>query len=77
MQVIIWSKDNCSFCVRAKQLLSLSGIDYQERNISQGPWTKDQLLTAIPSARTVPQIIIDDQLIGGYTDLVKWAEDRN
>ena len=71
-RAIIWSKDYCPYCVRAKALLDAKGIVYEERNISQGEWTKEQLLEAVPGARTVPQIFLDGELIGGYDQLKEY-----
>jgi glutaredoxin 3 len=71
MKAIVWSKDACPFCVQAKALLNSKGIELEERNITQGTWTKDQLLEAIPTARTLPQIFLDDNYIGGFTELRK------
>ena len=68
MKAIVWSKDACPFCVQAKALLELRGIEYEERNVSQN-WTREQLMEAVPTARTLPQIFLDDQHIGGFTDL--------
>ena len=68
MKAIVWSKDQCSFCVQAKNLLNSKNIDYEERNINEG-YTKEQLLEVVPNARTLPQIFIDDKLIGGFTEL--------
>ena len=68
-KAIVWSKDHCPYCVNAKALLDNKGIEYEERNISQGEWSKAQLLEAVPNARTVPQIFIDGKLIGGYDQL--------
>ena len=68
MKAIVWSKDQCSFCVQAKNLLNSKNIEFEERNIQQD-WTREQLLEAVPNARTVPQIFIDDKLIGGFTEL--------
>jgi glutaredoxin 3 len=68
MQAIVWSKDACPFCVQAKALLEARGIEFEERNVSQD-WTREQLLEAVPNARTLPQIFLDDQHIGGFTDL--------
>jgi glutaredoxin 3 len=68
MKAIVWSKDSCPFCVQAKALLELRGIEYEERNVSRD-WTREQLLEAVPTARTLPQIFLDDQHIGGFTDL--------
>lgn len=70
MKAIVWSKDACPFCDQAKNLLKLKGIEYEERNISRD-WTREQLLEAVPDARTVPQIFLDEQLIGGFTELRK------
>jgi glutaredoxin 3 len=69
MRAIVWSKDACPFCVQAKNLLTSRGIEYEERNISAGTWTKEQLLEAVPDARTLPQIFLDDQHVGGFTEL--------
>ena len=71
MNIIVWSKNQCPYCEQAKALLNTKGLQFEERNISSGPWTREQLLEAIPSARTVPQIVIDGKNIGGYTDLRK------
>lgn len=68
MKAIVWSKDQCPYCVQAKALLESKGIEYEERNIQHG-WTREQLLEAVPTARTVPQIFLDDKLIGGFTEL--------
>ena len=71
MQALVWSKDFCGYCDRAKRLLEQKGIKYEERKIGT-EWTKEQLLESVPTARTVPQIFLDDKHIGGYDDLVKY-----
>jgi len=65
---IVWTKPGCTFCDMAKSLLEQKGIEYEERNIGSG-WTKEQLLEAIPSARSVPQIILNNEYIGTYQHL--------
>jgi len=70
MKAIVWSKNACPFCDQAKNLLKLKGIEFEERNISTD-WTREQLLEAVPNARTVPQIFLNEQLIGGFTELRK------
>ena len=70
MKAVVWSKDACPFCVQAKALLESRGIEFEERNVSKD-WTKEQLLEAVPTARTLPQIILDEQYIGGFTELRK------
>jgi glutaredoxin 3 len=71
MKAIVWSKDACPYCVQAKNLLQLKGIEFEERNITQGTWTREQLLESVPNARTLPQIFLDEELIGGFTELKK------
>jgi len=69
-KAIIWSKDQCPFCVQAKALLESRGIEYEERNVSHD-WTREQLLEAVPNARTVPQIFLGEELVGGFNELRK------
>ena len=71
MKAIVWSNVGCSYCEQAKNLLKTKGIEVEERNIALGTWTVQQLQEAVPGARTVPQIFIDDELVGGYTDLIE------
>ena len=68
MKAIVWSKDSCPFCTQAKALLESRGIEYEERNVSQN-WTREQLLEAVPNARTVPQIFLNEELVGGFNEL--------
>jgi len=67
---IVWSKDQCPYCDQAKALLKSRGIEYEERNVSLD-WTREQLLEAVPNARTLPQIFLDQELVGGFTELRK------
>ena len=68
IKTIVWSKVTCPFCDMAKTLLKNKGIVFEERMIGVG-WTREQLLESIPNARTVPQIILNGVLIGGYEQL--------
>lgn len=69
MTAIVWSKDGCGQCVSAKALLESKGIAYEERNIQGGMWTREQLLSDVPSARSLPQIFLNDEYVGGFTEL--------
>lgn len=74
MKVVIWSKYQCSQCEQAKAFLGQRDIAFEERKIGDG-YTKEDLLEAVPSARSVPQIFINDQLVGGFTELKKYIEE--
>jgi glutaredoxin len=74
--VTVYSKDDCPYCVKAKTVLSLRNIKFTEKKIGVDV-TREQLLEAIPNARTVPQIVINGDSIGGYEQLLKYIEETN
>jgi glutaredoxin 3 len=61
-------KRSMSLLRASKALLESRGIEYEERNVSRD-WTKEQLLEAVPTARTLPQIFLDDAHVGGFNEL--------
>ena len=69
-KAIVWSKNQCPYCDQAKALLRLKGIEFEERNINNG-WDREDLLAAVPTARTVPQIFLGEEYVGGFTELKK------
>ena len=64
----IYSSTRCPYCDRAKQLLQSKGESYTEFLIDQTDGKLDEML-ARSQRRTVPQIFINDQHIGGFDDL--------
>lgn len=66
---VIYSKPNCPFCTKAKDLLEVVGEDYIELNVQEG--NNLEALTNILgySPKTVPQIWDEDEHIGGYEEL--------
>ena len=68
MKAILWSKYHCPYCDQAKALLKQQGIPFEEKKIGDG-YTTEELLEAVPTARTMPQIFIDGELVGGFTEL--------
>jgi len=73
MKAVVWSKYQCPYCDQAKALLTQKGIEFEERKIGDG-YTKEDLLEAVPSARSVPQIFLGETHIGGFTELKKHFE---
>ena len=73
MKATVWSKYHCPYCDQAKALLKQRGIAFEEKKIGDG-YTREELLEAVPDARTVPQIFVDEQLIGGFTELKTFLE---
>ena len=73
MRAIIWSKYHCPYCDQAKALLHQKGIPFEEKKIGDG-FSKEDLLEAVPTARTVPQIFLDGKLVGGFTELKQYLK---
>ncbi len=67
-KVVIYSKIRCPYCVAAKNLLSQKGVSYEEIMMDDKPeeYAKLKERTGL---MTVPQIFINDQLVGGYSEL--------
>ena len=63
----------CGYCERAKALLRTKGLEFEEINLDDDP-TFRQKLFDLTGGWTVPQILIDGEPIGGYTEL--WRLDR-
>jgi glutaredoxin 3 len=64
----------CGYCVRAKVLLESRGIAYDEINLDDNAHFRQKLLD-LTGGWTVPQILIDGEPIGGYTEL--WRLDKS
>jgi glutaredoxin 3 len=73
MKAVVWSKYHCPQCDQAKALLSQKGIKFEERKIGDG-YTKEELLEAVPTARAVPQIFINNEYVGSLTELKSYLE---
>jgi GrxC family glutaredoxin len=68
-KVIIYTKDYCPYCDRAKEYFSTRGIAFEEIDITRDPQLYAEL-KARTGHMTVPQIFIDGQFVGGYSDLI-------
>ena len=68
--IIIYSTSWCQPCKSAKRLLDSKGMKYQDVDIEEKGWSRDDLFD-LTGGRTVPQIIIDEKPIGGYDDLLR------
>lgn len=73
--ITVYSKNNCPFCVQAKNLLQLKGIEFEEVKIDETPDAREFVLSE--GHRTVPQIYKDGKLLveGGFQGLKKQSEE--
>lgn len=72
-KVIIYTKDNCPYCVQAKRLLEQKDKEYKEINIGRDI-RRDDFITLFPSVKSVPHIIINGDEIGGFDKLTEWLD---
>lgn len=75
MIITIYTKDNCSFCEKAKTLMTSNGFKYRERNIIDENILYE-LLSILPEVKTVPQIYIDEKHIGGFSELQEYIKEQ-
>lgn len=69
-KVEIYTTALCPYCRRAKALLDRKGVRYVEYAVDEIPGKRDEMTERAKGRRTVPQIFIDDEPIGGSDDLV-------
>lgn len=79
MKIEIYTKDACPYCVQAKKLFESKGWEYTEHYINID--TRETLIEELTNRlgvppRTVPQIFINDEAIGGYNELVVWIKNQ-
>ena len=68
VSVKLYGTETCSFCTAARMLLKKKGVDYDEVLVSRDPDVREEM-ERLSGRRTVPQIFIDDQSIGGFDEL--------
>ena len=71
----LYTSNWCSYCVAAKRFFEEHKIKYQEINIEDENISRQDLLE-LSGGYTIPQILINDQCIGGYDNLIKLHQDN-
>ena len=72
-KVVLYTKDNCPYCRLAKELLNARQVAFEEIRIDLDDSKREDMIR-LSNKRTVPQIFIDNQPIGGYDDLAALAK---
>ena len=76
MTITIYSKNNCIYCNKAKALVKNLGLEYEEKKLEEFDSPQAMLEDIGKNVRTMPQIKIDGELIGGYNQLVEHFADK-
>lgn len=72
----IYGKSNCPQCDKAKQICESLKLEYQYSQLDVD-YTKEELLSVFPQARTMPQIEIEGAPIGGLKQFIEVIKERN
>jgi len=76
MNIEIFGKDQCPFCVEAVALAKqIEGASHVYRKLGND-FTREELFEQFPTARTFPQIKIDGKAIGGFVDFKEYIKDN-
>jgi glutaredoxin 3 len=74
--VEVYTKPDCPYCSRAKQLLRNQGVSYTEYKLDEH-FTREIILEKYPNAKSYPIIVLDGFNIGGYTQLIEKINQLN
>ena len=70
--IVVYSKENCTFCEKAKHLLTVKGYEWDEYKLDKD-FNREEFMEMFPSARSFPQVVeLGKGNIGGFDDLEKW-----
>ena len=64
----IYTKPSCPSCLNTKMFLQSKGLEYTEIKIGKDI-SREEFLEKFPEARTVPWVLVDGNLIGGYENV--------
>ncbi len=70
-EVKIITREDCSYCDNAKALLRSKNIEYEELHLGLDI-TREDVLEKYPTQKLLPVVLIEDELIGGYIELLDW-----
>lgn len=72
--ITIYGKPSCGFCTKAKNFCVSRGLEFEYKDVTTHRFMED-LKEAYPEARSVPQIWVRDEHVGGYNEFVQYVED--
>ena len=76
MKFTVYSKDGCPYCSKIEQVLRLTKLDHVVYKLGEH-FTKDQFYNEFGEGSTFPQVVLNDQHLGGCTDTVQYLKENN
>lgn len=75
MNFTVYTKTECPYCYKVKQVLELTGNQFVEYTLGQD-FTKEQFYAEFGDGSTFPQVLCDDKKLGGCIDTVKFLKEK-
>jgi len=75
MNFAVYSKEGCPHCQKVKTVLELTGSNFVVYNLNEH-FTKEEFYSEFGEGSTFPQVVCDDQKLGGCTDTVKFLKEK-
>lgn len=71
----VYSREGCPFCVKAIQILEMTGQNFREYKLGVD-FTREEFYNQFGQGSTFPRVVLNDELIGGCTETVKWLQEQ-
>jgi glutaredoxin len=75
MNFTVYSKSECPYCYKVKQVLDLTGSNFVVYNLGED-FTREEFISEFGSGATFPQVICDDKRLGGCMDTIKFLKEQ-
>ena len=75
MNFAVYSKDNCPYCFKVKQVLELTGSNFVVYNLGED-FTREEFYSEFGQGSTFPQVICDEKKIGGSVDTIQFLREQ-
>jgi glutaredoxin len=75
MNFTVYTKDNCPYCYKVKQVLELTGTKFSCFNLNED-FTREEFYDKFGEGSTFPQVVCDDKKIGGCSDTIKFLKEQ-
>ena len=75
MKFFVYSKQNCPYCYKVKQVLEMTGSSFETQTLGED-FTREEFYVKFGEGSTFPQVICDDEKLGGCVDTIKFLRER-
>lgn len=73
---LIYSKPGCPFCVKIKKIMELAGLQHEVYTLNEN-FTKQEFYNKFGEGSTFPQVVYEEQNLGGCTDTIQYLKNNN